>query len=76
MENSIIDFSQQIAQELNLSAFHVANVIRLLNEGATIPFIARYRKEMTGTMDEEKVAAVDIDRKRISLSMRNIPSKN
>ena len=52
------DFAQQIAQELGLATFHVSNVIRLLEEGATIPFIARYRKEMTGTMDEEKVAAV------------------
>ena len=57
MQNPI-DFGQQIAQELHLSSFHVANVIRLLEEGATIPFIARYRKEMTGSMDEEKVAAV------------------
>ena len=56
--NNSIDFSIQIAQELTLSQLHVANVIRLLDEGATIPFIARYRKEMTGTMDEEKVAAV------------------
>ena len=37
---------------------HVANVVKLLGEGATIPFIARYRKEMTGTMNEENVAAV------------------
>ena len=36
----------------------MANVIRLVDEGATIPFIARYRKEMTGTMNEENVAAV------------------
>ena len=53
-----IDFALQIAQELNLTAHHVANVIRLFDEGATIPFIARYRKEMTGTMNEENVAAV------------------
>ena len=53
-----IDFAAQIAQELNLAAHHVANVIRLFDEGATIPFIARYRKEMTGTMNEENVAAV------------------
>ncbi len=57
MDNTL-DFSIQIAQELALSQHHVANVIRLFDEGATIPFIARYRKEMTGTMDEEKVAAV------------------
>ncbi len=54
MQNTI-DFAPQIAQELSLAAHHVANVIRLFDEGATIPFIARYRKEMTGTMNEEKV---------------------
>jgi len=53
-----IDFAAQIAQERNLATHHVANVIRLFDEGATIPFIARYRKEMTGTMNEENVAAV------------------
>ena len=52
------DFAPQIAQELGLAAHHVGNVIRLLDEGATIPFIARYRKEMTGTMNEENVADV------------------
>lgn len=52
------DFSPIIAKELNLSHTHVSNVIKLLSEGATIPFIARYRKEMTGTMNEEMVAAI------------------
>ena len=52
------NFYIQIAQELHLDSHHVANVIKLLGEGATIPFIARYRKEMTGTMNEEDVAAV------------------
>jgi uncharacterized protein len=41
-----------IARELNLSAHQVENTLKLLNEGATIPFIARYRKEMTGSLDE------------------------
>ena len=52
------DIALQIAKELQLDTHHVANVIKLLGEGATIPFIARYRKEMTGTMNEENVAAV------------------
>ena len=52
------DIAVQIAKELQLDTHHVANVIKLLGEGATIPFIARYRKEMTGTMNEEHVAAV------------------
>ena len=57
MENND-NFDIQIAQELHLDSHHVANVVKLLGEGATIPFIARYRKEMTGTMNEEMVAAV------------------
>ena len=57
MENND-NFSIQIAQELHIDSHHVANVVKLLGEGATIPFIARYRKEMTGTMNEEMVAAV------------------
>ena len=48
----------QIAQELNLNTFHIANVAKLLSEGATIPFIARYRKEMTGSMNEEVIATI------------------
>ena len=52
------DFALLIAKEFQLDTHHVANVIKLLGEGATIPFIARYRKEMTGTMNEEHVAAV------------------
>ena len=43
---------QTLAQELKASAQHVENVITLLDEGNTIPFIARYRKEMHGSMDD------------------------
>ena len=51
-------FEQQIAGELQLNAAQVAATITLLDEGGTIPFIARYRKEVTGTLDE--VAVTDI----------------
>jgi len=47
-----------IAEELQLQLVHVSNTIELLQEGATVPFISRYRKERTGTMDEVNVAAV------------------
>ena len=43
---------QRIAQELDQKAEHVENVVRLLDEGNTIPFIARYRKELHGAMDD------------------------
>ena len=44
--------AQTLAQELKQSVQHVENVIALLDEGNTIPFIARYRKEMHGSMDD------------------------
>ena len=44
--------AQILAQELNKKQEYVENVILLLDEGNTIPFIARYRKEMHGTMDD------------------------
>jgi len=52
-----------IAKELNLSEAQVNATVELLDEGATVPFISRYRKEMTGSMDEVQVADV---RDRIS----------
>ena len=47
-----------IAAELNVAASFIQNTINLLESGATIPFIARYRKEMTGSMDELVIAQV------------------
>ena len=49
---------EKISLELGLAASQVRAAARLLDEGATIPFIARYRKEMTGSLDEVAVAAV------------------
>jgi len=48
----------QIANELGVRDFQVLNTINLLQEGATVPFIARYRKEMTGSLDEVQIAAI------------------
>lgn len=48
----------RISRELGLPASKVAAVLELLDEGATIPFIARYRKERTGSMDEEQLRAI------------------
>ncbi len=53
-----INIASIIAQELNIGRQHVANVMELLNEGNTVPFIARYRKEMTGSMDEVQIREV------------------
>lgn len=47
------DHINQLAQELNLTPAHVAGAVALIDEGNTIPFIARYRKEATGSMDDQ-----------------------
>ena len=73
-----------IAKELSIPVMQVAATAKLLEEGATVPFIARYRKEATGTLDEvaitairdglERLKALDDRREAIkkSLSERNL----
>ncbi|KAG8229033.1 hypothetical protein J437_LFUL007588 [Ladona fulva] len=56
--NADWDEAEEIAEDLRLPYYIVKNVIRLFNEDNTIPFIARYRKEMTGNMDPEKLREV------------------
>jgi len=50
---------KQIASELNLPASKVKAAVELLDEGNTIPFIARYRKEMTGELDENELRDIE-----------------
>ncbi len=50
-----MDFNVKIAAQLNVRPEQVAAVVELLDAGNTIPFIARYRKEMTGSLDEEQL---------------------
>lgn len=50
--------NQKISAELTIQSWQVDNVISLIDEGATIPFLARYRKEMTGSLDEVVIAAI------------------
>jgi uncharacterized protein len=47
-----------VAAELGISASQVENVVRLADEGNTVPFITRYRKELTGNLDEEQIRAI------------------
>jgi protein Tex len=47
-----------VAGELGIPARQVINTLKLLDEGATVPFIARYRKELTGNLDEVVIAAI------------------
>ena len=49
------DITCRIAELLNIQVKQVENTLRLLEEGNTVPFIARYRKEMTNNLDEEQI---------------------
>lgn len=51
-------FVSIIANELGVREFQVLNTITLLKDGGTVPFIARYRKEMTGSLDEVQISAI------------------
>ncbi len=59
------EFSKIIALKLKLGEKEVSNLIDLLEQGATIPFISRYRKEMTGSMDEVQVGDVKDELNRL-----------
>ncbi|GIM46298.1 RNA-binding transcriptional accessory protein [Collibacillus ludicampi] len=65
------DYALEIAKALHLRKEQVAAAIRLFDEGNTIPFIARYRKEMTGELDEQQLR--EIDEKLTSL--RNLQTR-
>lgn len=65
------DYVTLIAQELGLTNLQVKNTLELLESGATIPFVARYRKEVTDSMDEVQIAAVrDLHTKWVELDKR------
>lgn len=69
---NIRTYANIIAKKLNLNGRYVENTLQLLEEGCTIPFISRYRKERTGNMDEVQIAAIseandklkDIDKRK------------
>ena len=53
-----MDILQTIRQEFNLTESHTKNIVSLIDEGNTIPFIARYRKEMTGSCDDQVLRSI------------------
>ena len=53
-----MEILNQLCTEFNLKETHVQNVINLLDEGNTVPFIARYRKELTGNMDDQLIRSL------------------
>jgi protein Tex len=62
---SEINFYKKIALKLGVREQQVSSTINLLDEGATIPFISRYRKEMTGSLDEVQVADIRYEIERL-----------
>ena len=65
------DNIHKIAQELTIKENQIAKVLELTSEGNTIPFIARYRKEMTGNLDEVQIKAIiDLDKSMTALAER------
>jgi len=52
------NFHDKIANSLSLKTWQVTNTLKLFDEGATLPFISRYRKEMTGSLDEKQIQIV------------------
>ncbi|NHA07517.1 RNA-binding transcriptional accessory protein [Mucilaginibacter sp. HC2] len=68
----MISHYKKIAQELSIAEKQVSATVELLDEGATVPFISRYRKEVTGTLDEVQVTEIrdrvqqlrDLDKRR------------
>ena len=58
VEDSLKVLIKQISNELTLKTNQVQNVIQMLQDGNTVPFIARYRKEMTGSLDEVQIRSI------------------
>lgn len=59
----MLEFTAGVAAKLNIAAKNVEAVLQLLSEGATLPFIARYRKDRTGAMDEVQIQAIQDEAK-------------
>ena len=54
----MLTYSSSVSEKLSISEKQVVAVLELLNEGATIPFIARYRKDKTGALDEVQIQKI------------------
>ena len=68
-------YNSKIAKELNIAPKNVEATVELLDSGATVPFISRYRKEMTGSLDEVQITSIrdrvaqlrELDKRRESI---------
>lgn len=54
-----MDILKTLQTEFEISEFHIKNIVELIDDGNTIPFIARYRKEMTGSCDDQKLREIN-----------------
>jgi uncharacterized protein len=54
----MIEFASEVSSKINISRRQVEAVLELFAEGATIPFIARYRKDKTGDLDEVQIQQI------------------
>ena len=78
-----MNYASKIAEQLNLAHRQVEKTIELLESGATVPFIARYRKETTGSLNEVQIAAIrdllgkykELDKRRTSI-LQSIEEQN
>lgn len=78
-----MNYASKIAEQLNLAHRQVEKTIELLESGATVPFIARYRKETTGSLNEVQIAAIrdllgkykELDKRRASI-LQSIEEQN
>ena len=70
-EYMIKTFSRLIATELHLNEHAVENTLKLLDEGCTIPFISRYRKERTGGLDEVQITTISDRAERLRLQVHH-----
>ena len=66
-----MDILKKLQDELNIKASQVENTVKLLDEGNTVPFIARYRKEMTGSLDDQIIRQLS---ERLT-ALRNLEEK-
>lgn len=66
-----VEIINEIANNLNVKSTQVESVLKLLEDGSTIPFIARYRKEATGALDEEQIRSIsDVYEYQVNLLKR------
>ena len=66
-----MDILKKLQQEFEIKAAQVENTVKLLDEGNTVPFIARYRKEMTGSLDDQIIRQLS---ERLT-ALRNLEEK-